>query len=129
MSKAEAALLAEDGRQQELLERLAAENAALLLAQEEARQLEATRLRALQATLEDQRSQYELDLAHIKCEKAQYEKSLTDSREYFEAEIKTLVEEKKACQANFDQMKKHFEAEVKHFKQLAARREDELGGL
>ena len=129
MSKAEAALLAEDGRQQELLERLAAENAALQLAQEEARQLEATRLRALQATLEDQRSQYELDLAHIKCEKAQYEKSLTDSREYFEAEIKTLVEEKKACQANFDQMKKHFEAEVKHFKQLAARREDELGGL
>jgi hypothetical protein len=132
--------VAEDGRrrenQQELLERLAAENAALRLeldltakAQAEARQVDTMKMESLSAALEDQRSRYELDLAHVKCEKAQYVKSLTDSREYFEAEVKALVEERRATQANYDQMKKHFEAEVKHFKQLAAKREDELGGL
>jgi len=139
-SKAESALLEEDGRrrenQQELLDRLTAEKAALRLeadqaasAQEAARQADARRIHSLQTTLEDQRRQYELDLAHIKCEKAQYEKSLMDSREYFESEIKALVEERKTMQTNSDQMKRHFEAEVKHFKQLAAKREDELGGL
>jgi hypothetical protein len=124
--------LAEESRHQQLLERLAADNEDLHLqirAGEEARLIDADRIQSLTAALEEQRRQYELDVAHIKCEKEQYEKSLGDAREFFDSEIKLLAEEKSACQANYDQMKKHFEAEVKHFKQLAAKREDELGGL
>ena len=71
----------------------------------------------------------EEELAHVKVEKQEFEKSLTDSREYFEAEITSLVQEKNTFQDNYDQMKKHYDGEVKHYQQLAARREEELGVL
>ena len=65
----------------------------------------------------------------VKCEKAQYEKSLMDSREYFESEIKRLVEEKQIFQENYNGMKTHYEGEIKHFQNLANKREEELGNL
>ena len=71
----------------------------------------------------------EEELAHVKVEKQEFEKSLMDSREYFEAEITSLVQEKNTFQDNYDQMKKHYDGEVKHYQQLATRREEELGVL
>jgi len=118
------------------IDKLTADNAAIrseldlvLKNKQESKLKDAKQIQLLQTQIDEQKTRYEDELVHVKCEKAAFEKSLNDSREYFETEINTLVDEKNTFQGNYNDMKKHYEEEVRHYQQLAGKREDELGIL